>query len=134
MFKFKSLYCWGWSRIKVLDAMFVVNWVSSPICTNITHSSLIMDCREFQSLILQVKVKHCFREANHCADTLAKFGATLQQFFFICLWLTSCWTMFTTFLWLCWCVLWQASSNRCLCSVINIFSPYLPKKKSWRLK
>jgi hypothetical protein len=42
-----------------------------------------MDCREFQSLILQVKVKHCFREANHCADTLAKFGATLQQFFFI---------------------------------------------------
>ena len=37
-----------------LDAMLVVYWLSGP--TNTTHSSLIMDCKEFLILIPQMKV------------------------------------------------------------------------------
>jgi hypothetical protein len=61
--------------------MLVVDRVSGPTCTNITHSSLIMDCRE---LLPQVKVKHCFRETNQCTDILVRIGTTLQLDFIIC--------------------------------------------------
>jgi ribonuclease HI len=66
-----------------VDALLVVNWVSNPNCINITHFSLIMDCRELLNLIPQVKVKHCYHEANQCADFLAKHGATSQKDFII---------------------------------------------------
>uniref|UniRef100_A0A7N2QZC6 Uncharacterized protein n=1 Tax=Quercus lobata TaxID=97700 RepID=A0A7N2QZC6_QUELO len=39
-----------------------------------TNASLVADCRLLLSQIPQVKVVHCFREANCCADALARIG------------------------------------------------------------
>ena len=33
--------------------------------------------------IPQVRLKHCFREANYCADALAKFGADMEDDFVV---------------------------------------------------
>lgn len=36
---------------------------------------LLNDCRQLISQIAQVRIRHCFREANSCADFLARIGA-----------------------------------------------------------
>lgn len=44
-------------------------------CTNITHSSFNIECRELLSHIYSTS------EANQCADTLTRLGTTMQQDF-----------------------------------------------------
>ena len=39
------------------------------------------DCKEGLKHIPQVKVQHCYREANKCANTLARWGAMLAKDF-----------------------------------------------------
>ena len=51
--------------------------------SNLYHASLIMDCRTLISQIPQVKMKHCFREANICADLLARKGSSSNQGHFL---------------------------------------------------
>ena len=41
------------------------------------------DCRKFLKDIPQVRIRHCYREANKCADALARRGALLSQEFII---------------------------------------------------
>ena len=41
---------------------------------------IVDDWRELFRQIPQTKVLHCFREANFCADALAKLGPTLDDF------------------------------------------------------
>nr|POF22818.1 putative ribonuclease h protein [Quercus suber] len=57
-----------------VDASVAVSLLSQDVQTNGEFSSLIDDCRNLMKSIHQVQLKHCFREANRCADAIAKFG------------------------------------------------------------
>lgn len=54
-------------------------WLACNLCSNNAHYSLIWDCRQLMGKIPEVKIRHCFREANQCADKLAKKGAFESQ-------------------------------------------------------
>lgn len=66
-----------------IDAAVVFDWITNDSTCNLNHSSLIMNCRTLAGLIPQVKICHCFREANKCADTLARKGPSIQQDFIV---------------------------------------------------
>lgn len=51
-----------------LDAKSVVDMLRNSQYTNNSHSSIIEDCRHLISMIPQIRIKHCYREANRCAD------------------------------------------------------------------
>lgn len=57
-----------------LDANVMLGWVSGNFNSNLDHASLIMNYRTLINQIPQVKMKHCFHEANKCADFLARKG------------------------------------------------------------
>ncbi|KAK7829827.1 hypothetical protein CFP56_028802 [Quercus suber] len=44
--------------------------------SNGDFSRLVDDCRDLLLQLPQAKVSHCYREANFCADALAKLGAS----------------------------------------------------------
>lgn len=58
-----------------LDANAVVDMLANPLYSNNAISPLIEDCRYLVSQIPHVRIKHCYREANRCADKLARMGA-----------------------------------------------------------
>ena len=58
-----------------LDATVAISLVSSNVNSNGVLSGLVDDCRELLLRLPQVKLSHCFREANFCADVLAKLGS-----------------------------------------------------------
>ena len=58
-----------------LGASATISLVSSNVNTNGDLSGLVDDCRELLLRLPQVKLSHCFREANFCADALAKLGS-----------------------------------------------------------
>ena len=39
---------------------------------------LVANCRKFLKDIPLVRIKHCYKEANKCADALARRGALLS--------------------------------------------------------
>ena len=43
---------------------------------NLLMGPLLSDCRRLLATIPNKRVVHTFREANQCADTLAKFGGS----------------------------------------------------------
>lgn len=55
-----------------IDAIVVCDWITNDSTCNLNHSSLIMNCRTLAGLIPHVKICHCSREANKCADALAR--------------------------------------------------------------
>ena len=59
-----------------LDAAAAISLVSCNSRSNGDFSSLVDDCRDLLLQLPQAKVSHCFREANFCADALAKLGAS----------------------------------------------------------
>nr|POE61120.1 putative ribonuclease h protein [Quercus suber] len=58
-----------------LDASAAISLVTSNVKTNGDLSGLVDDCRELLMRLPQVKLVHCYREANFCADALAKLGS-----------------------------------------------------------
>jgi hypothetical protein len=66
-----------------LDAKLIVNAITNNSCCHSALSPLIDDCRKLLSQLPQVKVLHCYREANFCADALAKMGTSLEQDFIL---------------------------------------------------
>lgn len=66
-----------------LDAKVVADLVSSNsnilCCTDV----IVSDCKEGLKKIPLVRIKHCFREANNCADALPHRGALLLHNFII---------------------------------------------------
>ena len=64
-------------------AKVVLDWMNSELCNNLNHSPLIMDCRARINQVPQVRMMHCFREANKCEDALACKGPSLQQDFVV---------------------------------------------------
>ena len=57
------------------DAKVVVDMLGDSHYSNIAIAPLLEDCRFLLSQIPQVRIKHCYREANRCADKLARKGA-----------------------------------------------------------
>uniref|UniRef100_A0A2N9HAG3 Uncharacterized protein n=1 Tax=Fagus sylvatica TaxID=28930 RepID=A0A2N9HAG3_FAGSY len=66
-----------------LDAKLIVNAITNNSCCHSALSPLIDDCRKLLSQLPQAKVLHCYREANFCADALAKMGTSLEQDFIL---------------------------------------------------
>ena len=66
-----------------LDAKAIVDALHSQSCTNTVIYSIMEDCRHLVTQIPQTRVKHVYREANRCADFLAKLGTGLQNDFAI---------------------------------------------------
>ena len=58
-----------------IDAQAVVELMNNDSTSNATNSSLVANCRLLISQIPQIKVSHCYREANACADALARIGS-----------------------------------------------------------
>uniref|UniRef100_A0A2N9IBY2 Reverse transcriptase domain-containing protein n=1 Tax=Fagus sylvatica TaxID=28930 RepID=A0A2N9IBY2_FAGSY len=58
-----------------MDSLVAVELVSSNRATNVVLSTVVDDCRYLLSRFEQTSVLHIYREANSCADALAKAGA-----------------------------------------------------------
>ena len=55
-----------------MDAKTIVDAVGNPDYVNNIISPILDDCRLLISKFHRVRFKHCFRQANQCADGLAK--------------------------------------------------------------
>ena len=66
-----------------LDAKVVVDLVLSRKSSNNPYISLLNDCKFLLNRFQQVRVSHAFREANCCADSLAKGGCYLLKDFVV---------------------------------------------------
>ena len=65
-----------------LDAKAIVDVVINPKYSNICAFVPMDDCRHLIKQFPQICFKHCYREANRCADALARMGG-LQDADFI---------------------------------------------------
>ena len=65
-----------------LDAQVVVNLVQSKKVINNSCVALLNDCKYFLEF-QHVKVTHVFREANRCADNLARAGCSFSRNFVV---------------------------------------------------
>ena len=59
-----------------LDATAAISFISGDSNTNGDLSGLVDDCRYQLLQLPQVRILYCYREANACADALARLGAT----------------------------------------------------------
>ena len=66
-----------------LHAKVVVDLMLSSKSSNNSFSALLNDCRYLLRQFNQVRINHVYREANRCADHLAKGGCTLIGTFVI---------------------------------------------------
>ena len=66
-----------------LDAKLVVNLLHKEDRNQNGLDAILGDCKEGLRDILVVKIQHCIREANKCANALARRGAILSQDFVI---------------------------------------------------
>lgn len=57
-----------------IDAKAVVDIIRDPYYSNQVVMPIVDDCRELISQFSQVRIGHCYREANFCADFLARKG------------------------------------------------------------
>ncbi|KAL0002277.1 hypothetical protein SO802_016058 [Lithocarpus litseifolius] len=57
-----------------LDACVVSDLMNQYGDSNAVNSPLVADCRLLIAQMPQMKVNHCYREANRCADGLARLG------------------------------------------------------------
>ena len=72
----------GINQLEVeLDAKVIVELLNGAECPNRSYSSLMNDCRSLMARLVQVWVRNCFREANQCADFLAKRGCVMSENF-----------------------------------------------------
>ena len=66
-----------------IDAKSIVDLLNNPKATNNVVSPLVDDCRYLISQLPRVRVKHYFREANRCADVLARLGSNQAIDFYV---------------------------------------------------
>ncbi len=55
-----------------IDSLVVVECVNSITGSNVFLSTIVTDCRSLMERFEICSLKHIFREANSCADLLAK--------------------------------------------------------------
>ena len=65
-----------------LDALSVVLLMKNNT-RNLLMEPLLTDCRNLLKAFPNTQVIHAYREANQCADALAKMGATAQNSFVV---------------------------------------------------
>ena len=58
-----------------IDAKAVVDIIRDPYYSNRVVMPIVDDCRQLISQFGQVRIGHCYREANCCVDFLARRGA-----------------------------------------------------------
>jgi hypothetical protein len=58
-----------------------VGLLFNPTCVNLVMEPLLFDCRNLLQDFTNSVVRHVFREANQCADALAKIGLHVSQSF-----------------------------------------------------
>ena len=68
-----------------MDAKFIVQLVSRPSVVNLMLEPLLIECRNLIQTFPNSLVVHVFKEANGCADQLARMGAELDVTYFLCL-------------------------------------------------
>ena len=74
----------GISNLEVkLDAKVIVEMVKNADSSNKKLSPLLLDYRSLIVSLTQIWVAHVFREANWCADYLAKNGCYMREDFVI---------------------------------------------------
>ena len=66
-----------------LDAKLVVDLLKKEIGNPNGNDAFVADCREGLKEIPLVRVHNHYREANKCADALARKGALLSQDFVV---------------------------------------------------
>ena len=66
-----------------LDAKVIVGLLKSNIIPNFAYAPLLFDYRYLLGKLPQVRVSHVFREANKCADWLAKWGSVMKEDFVV---------------------------------------------------
>ncbi|XP_050263839.1 uncharacterized protein LOC126708061 [Quercus robur] len=64
-----------------LDAELIVLLLNNYSINNLMLEPLLGDCRTLLKKFHSTTIQYIFREANQCADALAKFGATLSSDF-----------------------------------------------------
>ncbi|XP_050263906.1 uncharacterized protein LOC126708133 [Quercus robur] len=57
-----------------LDARVVADPMNCSANSNVANFAVVNNCKRLISLLPQAKVTHCYREANQCADGLARLG------------------------------------------------------------
>ena len=90
----------GCQQLEVeLDAKVIVDLMNSNNISNRVYTPLLHDCRMLLGQLQQVRVTHVFREANKCANFLAKkdccmqvdfaifYHPSLLNFFLYCIWI-----------------------------------------------
>ena len=66
-----------------LDAKLVIDLLNKEEKSMNGNEIIMVDCKEGLQRIPHIKIQHCYREANKCANTLARRGALLPQDFVI---------------------------------------------------
>ena len=67
-----------------LDAKAIMEINANPYYTNVFISTVMEDCKLLASQIPQVRFRHCYREANRCANALAHMrGSQATDFVFL---------------------------------------------------
>ena len=66
-----------------LDAKVIMDLLNGAECPNQSYSPLLNDCRSLIARLVQVQVGHVYREANQCADFLAKRGCSMRENFVV---------------------------------------------------
>ena len=62
-----------------IDAKVIVDVIKNSAYVNQIISPILDDCRQLLTGFQQVQLKHCYREANRCADLMARIGADQEQ-------------------------------------------------------
>ena len=62
-----------------LDAKVVIDLVGKETSNPNSIDAIVVDCEEGLKEIPFVRIKHCCREANKCANALARQGASLPK-------------------------------------------------------
>ena len=66
-----------------LDSKALVDAINNPSYANYIAAPLVYDCRQLASRFSRICFRHIYREANMCADSLAKLGLTQSLEFVI---------------------------------------------------
>ena len=66
-----------------LDTKLVVDLLQKDVGSLTGNDVILADCKECLKRIPRVKIQYCFREANKCADALARRDALLSQDFIV---------------------------------------------------
>ena len=66
-----------------LDVMLVIDLIRSTNHNQNGNNNLVADCKEGMARIPKVHIQHCYKEANKCADALARRGALLPCNFIV---------------------------------------------------